>query len=71
VTVGSAPTELGLPPRPRPDPAVLAAIAAAVEEAWPKPQPPTYEPTRDGDWRFSGRWWVRPVPFRRERPWTR
>ena len=67
----TAPTELGLTPRPVPDPAVLAAIAAAVEEAWPKATMPSFDPARDGEWRFSGRWWVRPVPFRRERPWTR
>jgi hypothetical protein len=70
VTAGSAPNDLGLAPRPVPDPAVLAAIAAAVAEAWPKPPLP-FDASRDGDWRFSGRWWVRPVPFRRERPWTR
>jgi hypothetical protein len=69
--VTAAPTDLGLPPRPVPDPAVLAAIAAAVEEAWPKAPPAALAEPRDGDWRFSGRWWVRPVPFRRERPWTR
>ncbi len=67
----AAPTELGLTRRPVPVPAVLAASAAAVEEAWPKAPPPSFDAPRDGDWRFSGRWWVRPVPFRRERPWTR
>ncbi len=56
--------------RPEPEPAVLAAIAAAIEEAWPRP------PT-DGDgaggpdlsaWRFSGRWWTQPAASRRQRP---
>ncbi|HXQ19594.1 MAG TPA: hypothetical protein VN781_08200 [Acidimicrobiales bacterium] len=47
---------------------MLAAIATAVAEAWPKAPPPDPE---GGGWRFSGRWWVRPVAFRRERPWTR
>jgi hypothetical protein len=49
----------------------LAAIVAAVEVAWPRPvvavegdgRPPTPA------WRFSGRWWRRPIAARRERPW--
>jgi hypothetical protein len=69
VTAGPAASDLGLAPRPVPDAAVLAAIAAAVDEAWPKSVQPAL--SRGGDWRFSGRWWVRPVPFRRERPFTR
>jgi hypothetical protein len=48
----------------------LAAILAAVELLWPRPVVATVEP---GDttpsWRFSGRWWRRPVAARRERPW--
>ena len=42
----------------------LAAILAAVEVAWPRPAtaPVEEEPSR---WRFSGRWWSRPVPARR------
>jgi hypothetical protein len=46
----------------------VAAIAAAIEVTWPRPvaagsadQPPR--------WRFSGRWWTKPVPLRRNRPW--
>ena len=47
----------------------LAAIVAAVEVAWPRPvlaatpfpAPPT--------WRFAGRWWSKPIPVRRDRPW--
>lgn len=45
-----------------------AAIVAAVEVAWPRaggPEPST-EPPR---WRWSGRWWSRPIPQRRMRPW--
>ncbi len=56
---------------PSPDEDELVAIVAAVEAAWPRPvvaaegdgRPPT--PT----WRFSGRWWRRPIAARRERPW--
>jgi len=49
----------------------LAAIAAAVQLAWPRPMPadehdPVHEP-----WRFSGRWWNKPAPLRRDRPWAR
>ena len=64
----------GAPPAPRvhdvrpvPSDAELAAIMAAVEVAWPRPGDPvpTPEPAR---WRFSGRWWSRPLPARRDRP---
>lgn len=46
----------------------VAAIVAAVEVAWPRPAPPATDaaPPR---WRFSGRWWTKPVPLRRNRPW--
>ena len=71
--VAKAPTSasLSLPGPPSPDPAVLAAITAAVQLAWPCPAPadeldPVHEP-----WRFSGRWWNKPVPLRRDRPWAR
>jgi hypothetical protein len=46
----------------------VAAAMAALEVVWPRavrgvdPE----EPTR---WRFSGRWWTKPVLLRRERPW--
>lgn len=45
----------------------VAAIAAAVEVAWPRAGAPvdSGEPPR---WRFSGRWWTKPVPARRDRP---
>jgi hypothetical protein len=45
-----------------------AAIVAAIEAAWPRPgaaAEPVGEPAR---WKFSGRWWSKPVPLRRERP---
>lgn len=44
-----------------------AAIAAAVEALWPRAVTET-EPERRPAWRFSGRWWARPVPSRRDRP---
>jgi hypothetical protein len=47
----------------------VVAIVAAVEVCWPRPAAESSstggEPAR---WRFSGRWWTKPVPLRRERP---
>ncbi|HLI72460.1 MAG TPA: hypothetical protein VKU86_01180 [Acidimicrobiales bacterium] len=55
--------------RPDPEPPVLAAIVAAVEEAWPRPAPPPDATTsRSSSWRFSGRWWTLPAAARRIRP---
>jgi len=54
--------------RPEPEPAVLAAIAAAVEQAWPTAPPVEPERAATPVWRFSGRWWTTPVPLRRSRP---
>jgi hypothetical protein len=62
------PGSLGLRPRPEIEPAVLAAIALAVEKVWPRaPDTPQWRRGNDG-WRFSGRWWNQPVSLRRERP---
>jgi len=47
-----------------------AVILAAIEGLWPTAAaPPAEPPSRDRSWRFSGRWWARPVPVRRDRPW--
>jgi hypothetical protein len=46
----------------------VAAIVAAIEVAWPRPAVPTGQVT-NSRWRFSGRWWSKPVPVRRDRPW--
>lgn len=53
--------------RPVPSAEELAAIMAAVECVWPRPQAAVVAspPLR---WRFSGRWWTKPVPARRDRP---
>jgi hypothetical protein len=64
------PAQLTLRPRPEPDPAVLAAIASAVQLAWPRPVPPDDRQPAHAAWRFSGRWWNKPVPVSRDRPWT-
>ena len=44
-----------------------AAIVAAIEVAWPRPA--TGQTAGPPRWRFAGRWWSKPVPARRERPW--
>lgn len=55
--------------RPEPEPAVLAAIVAAVEEAWPRPRPADDAAAKkQPSWRFSGRWWTQPAALRRDRP---
>jgi hypothetical protein len=63
--------DLGLRRRPEPDPAVLAAITAAVQLAWPRPAPADERDPVHEAWRFSGRWWNKPVPLSRNRPWAR
>ncbi|HET6810053.1 MAG TPA: hypothetical protein VFH50_03495 [Acidimicrobiales bacterium] len=48
----------------------MAAITAVVEAAWPRPRPAGQDDeTPPTAWRFSGRWWSRPLVARRERPW--
>lgn len=58
-------------PTPRVSPAPTdeeaAAIVAAVEVAWPRAAAPAERRTER--WRWSGRWWSKPVPLRRRRPW--
>jgi hypothetical protein len=54
--------------RPEPEPAVLAAIVAAVEEAWPRPRPDDAGRHAPPAWRFSGRWWTQPAAMNRRRP---
>ena len=46
----------------------VAAIVAAVEAAWPRPVVASPAPVEPDRWRFSGRWWAKPVPVRRDRP---
>ena len=53
---------------PTPTDEEAAAIVAAIEAAWPRAvtAAPDPEPPR---WRFAGRWWTKPIPVRRDRPW--
>jgi hypothetical protein len=45
----------------------VAAIVAAIEVTWPRPVVAVESAVPR--WRFAGRWWSKPVPVRRERPW--
>jgi hypothetical protein len=56
--------------RPVPTDEECAAILAATEALWPRAvvNGPA-SPPRNHVWRFSGRWWSRPVPARRDRPY--
>ncbi len=62
----------GIALRPEVDPEVMAVLAAAVDQAWPRPVVLADEagPATLPAWRFSGRWWSRPQTTRRERPWA-
>ncbi|MEO6988514.1 MAG: hypothetical protein ABI239_07690 [Aquihabitans sp.] len=52
---------------PDPTDEEVAAILAAVEVAWPRASAPA--PVDESPrWRWSGRWWTKPVPARRMRP---
>ncbi|HSL74929.1 MAG TPA: hypothetical protein VK853_10690 [Ilumatobacteraceae bacterium] len=56
--------------RPTPSDDEVVAIMAATEALWPRPiVDRASEPVRSTSWRFSGRWWSRPVPARRDRPY--
>jgi hypothetical protein len=46
----------------------VAAAMAAIEVAWPRPAAGAPVPDEPPRWRFSGRWWTKPVPTRRDRP---
>jgi len=47
----------------------VAAIVAALEVSWPKQFVIESVPAvRVPRWRFSNRWWITPLPTRRERP---
>ncbi len=55
---------------PAPSEEEAAAIVAAIDALWPRPVVAAVEPSRPANaWRYSGRWWSRPVAARRDRPW--
>jgi hypothetical protein len=54
---------------PAPTDEEVVAIMAGIEALRPKPAVVVdAAPARSTSWRFSGRWWSRPVPARRDRP---
>ena len=55
---------------PAPTDEEAAAIVAGVEALWPKPVvlAENENPLRAPTWRFSARWWAKPLPARRDRP---
>jgi hypothetical protein len=46
-----------------------AAIAAAIEVSWPRAVVDPGAADTPPRWRFAGRWWTKPIPVRRDRPW--
>ncbi|MEO7397480.1 MAG: hypothetical protein ABIW84_02845 [Ilumatobacteraceae bacterium] len=55
---------------PAPTDEEAVAIAAALHALWPAPAEVSDEQRiRDTAWKFSGRWWNRPLPNRRDRPY--
>ena len=55
---------------PAPTDEEAAAIVAATEALWPRPavQVGAQSPLRVPTWRFSARWWAKPLAARRDRP---
>jgi hypothetical protein len=63
----SPPTGIAISPAP--SDAEAAAVIAAAEVLMPRSAPSEETVAqRSRSWRFSGRWWTRPVAARRERP---
>ena len=75
----------GFPVAPRfsvsadPEAAATSPIVSVVDrlakrnllKGWPRPPVPDEQQPVHEAWRFSGRWWNKPVPVSRARPWTR
>jgi hypothetical protein len=53
---------------PEPTAEEAAAIVAAVDAAWPRAGVAAAGAADPPRWRFSGRWWTKPIPIRRDRP---
>ena len=54
---------------PTPTDEEAAAIAAAIDVAWPRAVIGSDAASAPPRWRFAGRWWTKPIPVRRDRPW--
>jgi len=48
---------------PNPSDEEAAAILAAYEVLWPKPVVVDTTKGAPARWRFSGRWWTKPIPI--------
>jgi hypothetical protein len=59
-------TDLRITPEPSEE--EVAAILAAVEITRPRVASPG-TPDEAPRWRWSGRWWTKPIPQRRNRPY--
>jgi len=53
---------------PTPTDEEAAAIVAAIEMSWPRAGV-SVAVDDNLRWRWSGRWWTKPIPLRRDRPW--
>lgn len=53
---------------PVPSPEEAAAIVAALEVGLPRAAAGSGQEASPSRWRWSGRWWSRPIPVRRDRP---
>jgi hypothetical protein len=53
-----------------PSPEQVAAIVAAVEVLWPRAPQEAAVAVEPTGWKFSGRWWSKPHPVQRTRPWV-
>jgi hypothetical protein len=53
---------------PEPTDEEAAAIVAAIDAATPRAAASEARATSPR-WRWSGRWWTKPIPQRRDRPW--
>jgi hypothetical protein len=54
---------------PEPTDEEAAAIVAAIDAATPRAGAAAEASNLPPRWRWSGRWWSRPIPQRRTRPW--
>ena len=54
--------------RPTPSEEEVAAIVAALDAIAARVAPDA-SALSESRWRWSGRWWTKPVPLGRERPW--